>query len=112
MSEKSKRNPFQWEDRPGRITAPEWRQMVNSALDTAVISTDGQGRVTSWNRGAERLLGWTEQEMVGDTFDRIFTPEDQARGLLQLEIAQAQTHEGGGGEEGWRVCKGGNRIWA
>jgi PAS domain S-box-containing protein len=112
MSDKSKRDEFQWEDFPGRITAPEWRQMVNSALDTAVISTDGQGRVTSWNRGAERLLGWTEREMVGDTFDRIFMPEDQARGLLKLEIAQAQTHGRGGGEEGWRVCKGGSRIWA
>jgi PAS domain S-box-containing protein len=86
--------------------------MVNSALDTAIISTDSQGRVTSWSEGARHILGWTERDMVGNTFECIFTPEDQARGLLQLEIAQARTHGRGGGEEGWRVCKGGSHIWA
>jgi PAS domain S-box-containing protein len=112
MSDKSKRDESQRDDFPSRISAPEWRQMVNSALDTAVISTDSQGRVTSWNEGAHHLLGWTEQEMVGVTFERIFTPEDQARGRLQLEIAQAHAQGRGGGEEGWRVCKDGSRIWA
>jgi PAS domain S-box-containing protein len=108
MSDKSTRDQHQ----PDAITTPEWRQMVDSALDTAIISTDGQGRVTSWNEGARRILGWTEHEMVGNTFECIFTPEDQARGLLQLEIAQARAHGRGGGEEGWRVCKDGRRIWA
>jgi PAS domain S-box-containing protein len=95
-----------------RITTPEWRQIVDSALDTAIISIDGEGRVTSWNQGARRILGWAEVEMVGNTLERIFTPEDQARGLLRSEIAQAQAQGRGGGEEGWRVCKDGRRIWA
>jgi PAS domain S-box-containing protein len=112
MADESKRARSRVQDSRGRITALAWRQMVNSALDTAIISTDGEGRVTSWNQGAERLLGWTEQDMVGTTFERIFTPEDQVRGLMQLEMAQAQAHGRGGGEEGWRICKGGNRIWA
>lgn len=95
-----------------RITTPEWRQIVDSALDTAIISTDNEGRVTSWNQGARHILGWAEVEMVGNTLERIFTPEDRARGLLQSEIAQAQAQGRGGGEEGWRVCKDGRRIWA
>jgi PAS domain S-box-containing protein len=112
MSDTSPRDGAQLGGTPGQITAAAWRQMVNSALDTAIISTDSQGQVTSWNDGAHRLLGWTEQEMVGNTLERIFTPEDQARGLLQLEVAHARAHGRGGGEEGWRVCKDGSRIWA
>jgi PAS domain S-box-containing protein len=106
------RDQSQCDDFPGRIiSGPEWRQMVNSALETAIISTDSEGRVTSWNEGARHMLGWTEHEMVGMTFERIFTPEDQARGHLQLEIDRARALGRGGGEEGWRVCKDGSRIW-
>ena len=61
------------------ISAAQWRQIVNSARDTAVISTDTGGRVTSWNTGAANLLFWTEEEMLGETLDRLFTPEDRAR---------------------------------
>ena len=42
------------------ITASQWRQIVNSAVDTAIISLDRQGRITSWNAGATRILGWSE----------------------------------------------------
>ena len=44
--------------------APLGRQIVDGATDTAIISTDIKGRITSWNLGAERLLGWTEAEMI------------------------------------------------
>jgi PAS domain S-box-containing protein len=112
MSDTSRYDETQPANFPGRITAPEWRQMVNSALHTAIISTDSQGRVTSWNKGGHHLLGWTEQEMIGNTLERIFTPEDQARDLLRSEIIQAWEQGRGGGEEGWRVRKDGSRIWA
>jgi PAS domain S-box-containing protein len=112
MSHKSAQDESKPNASPDPIAAPAWRQMVDSALDTAIISTDSQGRVTSWNEGAHHILGWTEHEMLGNTFECIFTPEDQARGLLHLEIAQARAHGRGGGEEGWRVCKDGSRIWA
>jgi len=90
------------------ITATQWRQIVDSAADTAIISLDRQGRITSWNAGATRLLGWTEPEMVGKTMDCIFpTGSDQ----LEREIAGAIAHGRGGGEEGWRLRKDGSRIW-
>src|SRR5689334_2938542 len=90
------------------ITATQWRQIVNSAVDTAVISLDRQGRITSWSAGAARLLGWTEAEMLGNTLDRIFPP---GSGQLEREVADAIAHGKGGGEEGWRVRKDGTRIW-
>src|SRR5579859_415764 len=90
------------------ITATQWRQIVNSAVDTAIISLDRHGRITSWNAGATRLLGWSEAEMVGKTLDRVFPPgSDQ----LSREIARAIAHGRGGGEEGWRLRKDGSRIW-
>ncbi len=91
------------------ITALQWKQIVNSALDTAIISIDPQGRVTSWNTGAMRILGWSEAEMLGETLHRIFPPESRQ---LEREIADAIAHGRGGGEEGWRLRKGGGQFWA
>ena len=94
------------------ITAPQWRQIVNGATDTAIISTDSTGRITSWNAGAERILGWTETEMLGETLERVFTEEDRAGGIFSREIADARRVGRGGGEEGWRMRKDGTRFWA
>jgi PAS domain S-box-containing protein len=99
-------------DRPTAITAAEWRQIVQSATDTAIISTDRQGRITSWNEGAQRILGWTEPEMLGQTLDRLFPPEDRSRGPIQKEMSDAIALGKGGGEEGWRIRSDGERIWA
>ena len=94
------------------ITAPEWRQIVDGAADTAIISIDSAGRVTSWNEGARRILGWTEAEMLGEKLGRIFTDEDRQHDQLAKEIADASKHGRGGGAEGWRVRKDGSRFWA
>jgi PAS domain S-box-containing protein len=94
------------------MTAAEWRQMVDSATETAIISTDRDGRVTSWSRGAERILGWSEAEMIGQSLERLFADPESARLQLSHEIADALRYGRGGGEEGWRLCKGGSRIWA
>jgi PAS domain S-box-containing protein len=93
------------------ITAPEWRQIVNSATDTAILSIDRNGRVTSWNEGARRILGWTEAEMLGETIDRIF-PKDTTSQSLASEIADALKYGLGGGDEGWRLRKNGRLFWA
>jgi PAS domain S-box-containing protein len=90
------------------ITATQWRQIVDSAVDTAIISLDREGRITSWSAGAARLLGWSEEDMVGETLDRVFPPgSDQ----LKREIADSVAHGRGGGEEGWRMRKDGSRLW-
>src|ERR1044072_4771869 len=85
------------------LTASQWRQVVNSASDTAIISTDESGLVTSWNSGAEQIFGWSESEMLGQSLARVFTQEDHGRGLLKHEMADARNLGRGGGEEGWRL---------
>jgi PAS domain S-box-containing protein len=94
--------------RPDTVTAAEWRQIVQSATDTAIISTDLQGRVTSWNNGASRLLGWSEEEMLGQTLERLFADPGQ----IERELRDAASHGRGGGTDGWRLRKGGERFWA
>lgn len=64
---------------PGE-TAAQWRQIVNGATDTAIISTDERGMVNSWNSGASRILGWREPEMLGKSLSRIFADGDGRRG--------------------------------
>jgi PAS domain S-box-containing protein len=93
------------------ISADQWRQIVDSAIETAIITTDRDGRVTSWNEGATRMLGWDESEMLGQTLDRIFSEEDRVRGHFAREMADALS-TGRGGEEGWRLHKSGNGFWA
>lgn len=93
--------------RPEAITAAEWRQIVQSATDTGIITTDRSGRVMSWNQGACRLLGWAEEEMLGQTLERLF--EDPAQIAREFEEAK---RSGRGGAEGWRLKKGGGRLWA
>ena len=87
------------------------RQIVDSAMETAIISTDREGRVTSWNEGARRIFGWTEDEMIGQTVARLF-PDDLGERAISSEMHDALAVGRGGGEEGWRVRKDGSRIWA
>ncbi|WP_244561125.1 PAS domain S-box protein, partial [Bradyrhizobium canariense] len=99
------------EDQKPEIAAWQWKQIVNGATDTAIITTDLRGRVTTWNIGACNILDWTEEEMIGRSLSRVFAEEDQ-EAQLSREIADAMTKGKGGGEEGWRLRKGGSRFWA
>jgi len=101
-------NDGNFEFKPEAISAADWRQIVQSATDTAIITTNQTGLVTSWNQGAYRLLGWTEEEMLGQTLDRLFEDVSQ----IEREFQDARKHGLGGGTEGWRVRKGGSRLWA
>jgi PAS domain S-box-containing protein len=93
------------------IAAWQWRQIVDGATDTAIITTDLQGRVTSWNTGASNILGWEASEMLGQSLCRVFAEEDQ-QAQLRREITDAIATGKGGGEEGWRLRKDGSRFWA
>jgi PAS domain S-box-containing protein len=106
MAEPDRRSP------PHEPSTSTWRQIVDSAIDTAIISTDAEGRVVTWSEGARRILGWTEAEMVGQDLARLFTPEDQQAGRFQQETVDALAHGRGGGEGGWRMRKDGSRFWA
>lgn len=87
------------------------RQVLDSAIDYAIIATNTDGLVTRWNEGACRILGWTEEEMLGQTAERFFTPEDVANGRLETEMAAA-LECGRGNDERWHQRKSGERFWA
>ncbi len=87
------------------------RQILDSVMDYAIIATDMRGRVTSWNEGARRILGWTEAEMLGQSLERTFTPEDVANHQILIEAAAA-LESGSGMDERWHMRKSGERFWA
>jgi PAS domain S-box-containing protein len=89
----------------------ELRQILDGATDFAIIALDRNGRVTHWNTGARRILGWNEFEMRGQTIHRCFTPEDVQAGRIETESQQAR-ETGSSGDEGWRVRKDGTCFWA
>lgn len=86
------------------------RLIFDSAIDYAIIVLDGDGRVTSWNSGAERLLGYEEEEVLGQDGSIFFTPEDRKRGLPQRERARSRQN-GHASNERWHVRKDGSRFW-
>jgi PAS domain S-box-containing protein len=87
------------------------RQILDSAVDYAIVAFDLEGRVTRWNEGARRVLGWTEADMLGQDGSCFFTPEDQATGRLRTEMRCALA-QGAGNAERWHVRKSGERFWA
>lgn len=87
------------------------RLVFESAHDFAILSMDPHGLVTSWNSGAERLLGWRADEIMGKSVDIIFTPEDRAAGVSKQERMTA-TGAGRASDDRWHCRKDGGRFWA
>ncbi|GKS96220.1 PAS domain S-box protein [Acidovorax sp. SUPP2825] len=87
------------------------RLIVENAVEFAIFSTDPQMRVTRWNVGAERLLGYPEAEVLGQPADIIFTDEDRALGAPQIEVRQALT-DGRAMDDRLHRRKDGSTFWA
>ncbi|SEQ75516.1 PAS domain S-box-containing protein [Faunimonas pinastri] len=85
--------------------------ILQSAVDYAVLTLDIEGRITSWNRGATRLLGWEPEEILGQSAEVIFTPEERTRGVPATEMEQARTR-GRASDERWHQRKDGSVFWA
>jgi two-component system CheB/CheR fusion protein len=94
-----------------RSSEERLRLVVENATEFAIFSTDLQRRVTIWNSGAQRLLGYTESEVLGQPADIIFTEEDRAAGAPQLEVEVALA-EGRAGDDRFHRRKDGSRFWA
>jgi PAS domain S-box-containing protein len=88
-----------------------YRVIVEEATSYAIFTIDMQGVVTTWNAGAEKILGFSEAEMVGRDFRILFTPEDLAVGLSDTEMRAAEA-EGQALDERWHFRKGGELFWA
>ncbi len=98
-------------ERSVQLSETRNRQILDSAIDYAIIAFDPAGKVTRWNEGAHRVLGWTEAEMLGHDASRIFTPEDRAAHRMEEEMREA-LGEGAGSDERWHLRKSGERFWA
>jgi PAS domain S-box-containing protein len=94
-----------------RRSEEQFRLLVQGVTDYAIYMLDPQGKVASWNPGAQRIKGYEPDEIIGEHFSRFYTDEDKAEELPRraLEIA---TTEGRFEKEGWRVRKDGTRFWA
>lgn len=87
------------------------RLLINAITDYAIYMLDPHGRVTSWNPGAERLKGYTADEILGENFARFYTPEDREAGIPARNLRIA-ANTGKCEDEGWRVRQDGSRFWA
>ncbi len=85
--------------------------LVQAAEDTSVFLLDPEGRVISWNIGAERLQGYRAQEIVGKSFACFYTREDSERGKPADDLTKATEHERWE-TKGWRVRQDQSRFWA
>ncbi|WNG34472.1 PAS domain S-box protein [Archangium violaceum] len=84
---------------------------VEGVEDYAIYILDPEGRVMSWNVGAERIKGYSAQEVLGQSFSRFYTPEDVAAGVPDKCLQAAATH-GHCRTEALRIHKDGHRFWA
>ncbi|HEX5866775.1 MAG TPA: PAS domain S-box protein, partial [Beijerinckiaceae bacterium] len=94
-----------------RESEERYRLILESATDYAIIATDLDEKVTTWNTGAARILGWQDDEILGRPVPLIWTHEDRASGVPEAEIANALA-AGRAQDERWHLRKDGSRFWA
>jgi PAS domain S-box-containing protein len=85
--------------------------LIDEVHDYAIFLVDPAGRVVGWNAGAERVLGWQEAEILGQSASCVFVPEDVAHGIPARELAKAAA-DGRAEDERWHLRKDGRRFWA
>jgi PAS domain S-box-containing protein len=85
--------------------------LVQSVVDYAIFMLDPTGRIVSWNPGAERIKGYTADEIIGQNFARFYTEEDRAAGMPE-KVLRTAAETGRFSTEAWRVRKDGSKFWA
>jgi PAS domain S-box-containing protein len=88
-----------------------YRMLIKEVKDYAIIKLSPEGIIESWNKGAERLNGYKEQEIVGKHFSKFYLPELIEQGYPEYELVQARK-SGRFEDEGWRLKKDGSKFWA
>ncbi len=99
-------------DRPGGSLDAELALFVDSATDRALFLTSPDGRIASWNRGAELLTGWRADDVAGRTAALLYTPEDAAAGKPASDCAAAAAGQSPLRLEAWRIRKDGSEFLA
>jgi PAS domain S-box-containing protein len=94
-----------------RQSEQRFRLLVEAVRDYAIFMLDPDGRVASWNTGAERIKGYRAAEIIGQHFRIFYPPDMQAIRHPEHELELA-LENGSYEEEGWRIRKDGSRFWA
>jgi two-component system CheB/CheR fusion protein len=94
-----------------RQSEERYRLLVESATEYAIIMLDTDGYIVSWNRGAERIFGYSEREIIGQPAALTFVAEDRAAGVPERELLTA-AREGQAADDRWHVREDGDRFWA
>jgi PAS domain S-box-containing protein len=92
-----------------RGSEQRFRLLVESLVDYAIFMLDPDGYVETWNAGAERMKGYSPDEIIGRHFSEFYPPADKWKCAVELETAREVGHFE---EEGWRLRKDGTRFWA
>ncbi len=92
-------------------TEQRLRLFIEGVQDYAIFLLDATGHVMSWNSGAQKMKGYTADEIIGRHFSTFYTPDAVASGWPDLELKLAG-EAGRFEDEGWRVRKDGSRFWA
>lgn len=98
-------------ERELRESEERFRQLMSGVKDYAIILLDVDGRVVSWNEGAQRIKGFVADEIIGEHFSCFYPPEDTALGKPERELIKAAA-EDRFEDEGWRIRKDGSRFLA
>lgn len=93
-----------------RLGEERMRLVAESTQDYAIIVLDAEGVITSWNRGAELIFGYSKQEVLGRPSSLIFVPEDRDAGLPADELRRAR-ESGRAEDERWHLRKDGSRFY-
>src|SRR5271156_1511464 len=101
-----KKSESQWKE-----TEQRFRVLVEGIKDYAIIALDPQGTISSWNTGAERIKGYSANEIIGKHLSCFYPADDVARNLPDELLGRA-AKDGVVEQEGWRVRKDGTQFWA
>ena len=94
-----------------RRTEDIYRKAIEDIRDYAIFTMDPDGRVTNWNAGAQQILGYAEEEIIGKHAARFFTQEDRGKEIPGKELATAAT-QGRAEDERWHMRSDGSHFWA
>jgi PAS domain S-box-containing protein len=106
----SNKNTEAFENTGIHIITDLYHKMIDEIQDYAIILLDKNGIIRNWNKGAQKIKQYTEQEILGKHFSIFYLPEDLARNLPQLLIGEAAKN-GRSSQEGWRKRKDNSKFW-
>lgn len=98
------------EKRKNELLAQQLEQKIDEVQDYSILLLDTNGYIISWNKGAEKMKGYKEDEILGKNFDSFYTDEDRENNLPKTFIETASI-KGRVKHEGWRIRKDGTKFW-